>query len=73
VRLAERPSLPHQLQYAPGCMESTAFDILAELFAKDVDEGLLRRSLQKTPEERLIWLEEMQALAQEIRERQPLK
>ena len=45
-------------------MERTCFDILSELFARDVDRELLKRSRSKTPTERIIWLEEMQAFAE---------
>jgi hypothetical protein len=48
-------------------VERTCFDILAELFARDVDRELLRRSCAKTVTERLIWLEEMQAFGAEAR------
>jgi hypothetical protein len=44
-------------------VERSSFDVLAELFAKDVDRELLRQSLSKTPTERIQWLEEMQAFA----------
>jgi hypothetical protein len=45
-------------------MERTCFDILAELFARDVDRELLRRAREKTPTERIAWLEDMQAFAE---------
>lgn len=48
-------------------MERTCFDVLAELFAQDVDRELLRRGLAKTPTERIVWLEQMQAFADEAR------
>lgn len=48
-------------------MERTCFDVLSELFARDVDRDLLRRAQAKTPTERIIWLEEMQAFAEEAR------
>jgi len=48
-------------------MERTCFDILSELFARDIDMDLLRRSMAKTPTERIIWLEEMQAFAEELK------
>ncbi len=48
-------------------MERTCFDILSELFARDVDRELLKRSLAKTPTERIVWLEEMQAFAESAR------
>src|SRR5262245_38687352 len=41
-------------------VQRTCFDVLAELFARDVDRELLRRSRAKTPTERIQWLEEMQ-------------
>ncbi|MBN9167543.1 MAG: hypothetical protein J0I07_41825 [Myxococcales bacterium] len=50
-------------------MEQTCFDELAELFARDIDRELLRRSVAKTVVERFIWLEEMQAFAEEARRR----
>jgi hypothetical protein len=45
----------------------TCFDILAELFARDVDPTLLARSLARTPTERIQWLEDMQTFAEEAR------
>ena len=45
----------------------SSFDVLAELFARDVDRDLLRRSLAKTPTERILWLEEMQTFADDAR------
>lgn len=48
-------------------MERTCFDILSELFARDVDRELLRRAQEKTPTERIIWLEEMQAFAEDAK------
>lgn len=45
----------------------TSFDRIAELFARDVDRGLLRRALARTPTERIEWLEEMQAFADEAK------
>lgn len=48
-------------------MERTCFDVLSELFARDVDRALLRQASEKTPTERIIWLEEMQAFAEEAR------
>ncbi len=48
-------------------MERTCFDILSELFARDVDRELLRRAQAKTPTERIIWLEEMQAFADDAK------
>ncbi|MEM9695175.1 MAG: hypothetical protein AAGA56_21715 [Myxococcota bacterium] len=51
-------------------MGRTCFDILAELFAKDVDRELLAKSLARTPTERIIWLEEMQAFAEAARKAQ---
>ena len=44
-------------------MMPTCFDILAELFERDIDMDLLRRARAKTPTERIVWLEEMQAFA----------
>jgi hypothetical protein len=46
---------------------ATCFDILAELFARDVDRSLVARSLARTPTERVEWLEEMQAFAEAAR------
>ena len=51
-------------------MDRTCFDILADLFAADLDEELLRRAKAKTPTERIVWLEEMQAFADEARKGQ---
>ena len=51
----------------PAGAELTCFDILAELFARDVDRELLRQSLARTPTERIEWLEEMQAFADSAR------
>ena len=48
-------------------MDATCFDILSELFARDIDKDLLRKSLARTPTERIAWLEEMQAFAEEAR------
>jgi hypothetical protein len=47
--------------------ERTCFDILAELFERDVDVALLERARAKTPTERIVWLEEMQAFADDAR------
>lgn len=44
-------------------VERTCFDVLSELFARDVDRELLQRAAAKTPTERIEWLEPMQALA----------
>jgi hypothetical protein len=46
----------------------TCFDLLGELFARDVDRDLLRRACERTPTERIIWLEEMQAFAAAVRD-----
>ncbi|MEM6791564.1 MAG: hypothetical protein AAF715_28865 [Myxococcota bacterium] len=48
-------------------MAKTCFDILAERFAADVDRELLAKSLARTPTERIVWLEEMQAFAEAAR------
>lgn len=48
-------------------MARTCFDVLAELFARDVDPTLIARGLAKTPTERIQWLEEMQSFAEEAR------
>ena len=45
----------------------TCFDILSELFARDIDMDLLRRAKAKTPTERIVWLEQMQAFAEEAK------
>jgi hypothetical protein len=45
----------------------SCFETLAEAFARDIDRTLLRRALAKTPTERIEWLEQMQALAEEAR------
>jgi hypothetical protein len=47
--------------------EQTCFDVLAELFARDVDRELLSRSLAKTVTERIQWLEQMQEFAEVAR------
>lgn len=52
--------------YVSG-MGLTCFDVLSELFAKDIDRDLLRRAKAKTPTERIMWLEEMQAFAEDAR------
>jgi hypothetical protein len=48
-------------------MERSSFDVIAELMARDLDPELLRRARDKTPTERIIWLEEMQAFADDAR------
>ena len=48
-------------------MERTCFDILSELFARDIDVELLRRAQAKTPTERIRWLEEMQEFAEQAK------
>jgi hypothetical protein len=48
-------------------VERTCFDILSELFARDVDKELLLRARSKTPTERIAWLEEMQEFAEEAK------
>ena len=48
-------------------VERTCFDVLSELFARDIDMDLLRRAQAKTPTERIEWLEEMQAFAEDAR------
>lgn len=45
-------------------VEQTCFDVMSELFARDIDGDLLRRAQAKTPTERIVWLEEMQAFAE---------
>ena len=45
-------------------MARTCFDVLAELFARDIDDALFRQGLAKTPTERIRWLEEIQAFAE---------
>jgi len=49
-------------------MARTCFDILSELFARDIDADLVRKAKAKTPTERIIWLEATQALADAARE-----
>ncbi len=44
-------------------MARSSFDVLAELFARDIDTELLERSQRRTFVQRLQWLEEMQAMA----------
>lgn len=58
------PSLCYAFSMLPT---RSSFDVLAELFARDVDRDLLRRSLARTPTERILWLEEMQAFAEDAR------
>jgi hypothetical protein len=48
-------------------VDRTCFDVLAELFARDVDRDLLRRAQALTPTERIVWLEQMQAFADDAR------
>jgi len=48
-------------------VERTCFEVLAELFARDIDRDLLVRSLALTPTQRIEWLEQMQAFAAEAR------
>jgi hypothetical protein len=48
-------------------MAATCFDVLSELFARDVDRELLRRAQERTPTERILWLEEMQKFAEDAR------
>gem|GEM_PF-5958732 len=43
----------------------TCFDVLSRLFAADIDQDLLRQAAAKTPTERITWLEEMQAFAED--------
>ncbi len=54
-------------------MERTLFDVLAELFERDVDQALLRRALSRTPTERIQWLEEMQSFAEAARKAREVK
>jgi hypothetical protein len=51
-------------------MKRTCFETLAELFERDIDRELLRRACAKTPTERLAWLEEMQAFADQAKKAQ---
>jgi hypothetical protein len=37
------------------------------LFAADIDKDLLRQGAAKTPTERIVWLEEMQAFADDAK------
>jgi hypothetical protein len=48
-------------------MGRTCFDVLSELFARDIDMDLLRQAMAKTPTERILWLEEMQAFADDAK------
>lgn len=50
-----------------SAVERTCFDILADLFAQDVDRALEKGAAKKTPGERLQWLEDIQAFAEEAR------
>ena len=45
----------------------TCFDVLSRLFAADIDKDLLRQGAAKTPTERIVWLEEMQAFADDAK------
>ncbi|MFT3697190.1 MAG: hypothetical protein QM831_28870 [Kofleriaceae bacterium] len=45
----------------------SSFDVLAELFAKDVEPVLSARFQALTPAQRIAWLEEMQQFAESIR------
>lgn len=60
-------SKPWQAPWYVGTVERTLFDILAELFARDADQALLRSSAAKTPTERLRWLQDTQAFADAAR------
>jgi hypothetical protein len=44
-----------------------SFDLLSELFARDIDRALFEAARAKTPTERIEWLEEMQAFADEAK------
>jgi len=45
-------------------VERTGYDVLTELFARDVDRALLRQSQARTPTQRIQWLEDMQSFAE---------
>jgi hypothetical protein len=42
-------------------------DPVVEVYKKDVDRSLLRRNLEKTPEQRILDLQELLKLAEEAR------
>jgi hypothetical protein len=42
-------------------------DAVVELYKRDVDRTLIRENLRKTPEERLLALQELQRFAAELR------
>ena len=46
----------------------SSFDIVAELLQKDIDPVLFQRFLDKTPTERIAWLEEIQEFAEMAKE-----
>jgi hypothetical protein len=48
-------------------VQRTCFDVLSELFARDIDKELLHRGAAKTPTARIRWLEEMQSLAEDAK------
>lgn len=42
-------------------------DPVVELYKKDIDRSLLRRNLEKTPTQRILDLQELLRLAEEVR------
>ncbi len=66
-RPGREPRPDSEVPWYGDLVTPTCFDILAELFARDVDRALLRKSLARTPTERIEWLEQMQAFADEAR------
>lgn len=46
---------------------SNSIDEIVELYKRDVDLTLIRENLRKTPEERLLALQELQQFAEEVR------
>jgi hypothetical protein len=45
----------------------TCFDVLSDVFARDIDRELLRRARAKSATERIRWLEEMQSFAKDAK------
>ena len=57
----------HSLRVQKPPRERDSFDVLTELFARDIDPALLDASLKLTPEERLLKLEAMMRFTEEAR------
>ena len=54
-------------------VERPCFDVLSELFARDIDMELLRRAQARTPTERIRWLEGMQEFAEQARKARSMR